>query len=161
MSALSTTSEGSWLFFAECVGDLQAQMPQQGGKLRVQFTTNSCDSGIGVTTELIARLVYRKESLPIGTAAPYRSVKWRVHYDGWLIPKHPFHDYVVSHEISDRRVRIACEAHDPIDVIRPINEKTPWCCPLDEIHHFPPRRASAHQFAHLNEWERRDGIFKL
>src|SRR5580704_16224878 len=89
-------------FLAECVRDLQAQMPQQGTKFRVQFITNSCDSGIGETTELITGLVDRKESLPIGTSAPYRSVKRCVHHDGRLEPKHPFHDDVISHEIRDR-----------------------------------------------------------
>jgi hypothetical protein len=63
--------EGEEGLFAECVGDLQAQMPQQGTKIRVQFMTNSCDSGIGVTTELIAKPIDRKDRLPVGTAATF------------------------------------------------------------------------------------------
>ena len=61
-------------FFAECVRDLQAQMPQQGTKFLVQLITNSCDSGIGETTELITGFVDREENLPI-RMAPYRNVK--------------------------------------------------------------------------------------
>ena len=86
---------------SQCVRNFQMQMSQQASQFRIQLVPNVRHSRIGETTELITRLVDREESLPI-RMAPYRHVEWCVHYDGRLVPEHPFHDDVVSHEIGNR-----------------------------------------------------------
>ena len=76
------------------------QVPQQANQFRVQLSSNSAHRRMDETAELITRFVDREEGLLI-RMVPYRNVKGRVHHDGGLVPEHPFHDDVVSHEVRD------------------------------------------------------------
>src|SRR5271156_6649188 len=134
-------------------------MSQQGAQFRVEFVADSRHRGGGKTTELITGLVDREERLAI-RMAPYRNVQRCVHDDGRLVPEHPFHNRVVSHEIGNGRIRIPREAHDRVDVIGPIQKESPWRCSSHEIEHFAPWGASTHELAHLVEWKMRHGILK-